>query len=158
MFHLISDWLKNSRCSYLVFFILASQVLNSCTQHDTPATSSRVIAMTTDLVQDSTIYRIYDSLHSNRGVWPELKKANMASGIREIKIYRFDNRLMMLLVLSDEADLSKMDSLYVNSDKKIRLWGEMMSRFQKALPGMDSSAKWVEMKLVHHYLDGEYLK
>lgn len=158
MFQSLAAAIRRIQSLYSIFFVLTVPVFNSCIQQEKPVLPPRVIVMTTDLVKDSTLYPLYDSLHSKEGVWPELRKANMASGIKEIKIYRFDNRLMMVLVLDEDADLSKMDSLYVNADKKVRIWGEMMSGFQQALPGVDSSRKWVEMKLIHHYLDGAYLK
>jgi L-rhamnose mutarotase len=114
--------------------------------------------MTTDLVMDSSLIRIYDSMHSVKGVWPELIKANRASGIEEIRIYRFDNRLVMMLRIPENTDLSKMDSLYLGSDPKIAEWGELMNGFQRSLPGVDSTRKWVEMKLIHHYMDGGYVE
>jgi L-rhamnose mutarotase len=141
-----------------VIFVAILPFYVSCTQKSAKRDSERVFVMTTDLVDDSSLIHIYDSLHSRAGVWPELKKANMASGIREIKIYRFNTRLTMMIHLSEDADLSKMDSLYLNADEKIMVWGKLMSGFQRALPGRDTSEKWVEMKLIHHYQDGEYLK
>lgn len=145
----------------LIPFVLIVVILPfylSCTQKSENRGPERVFVMTTDLVNDSSLIHIYDSLHSRAGVWPELKKANLASGIREIKIYRFNTRLTMMIHLSADADLSKMDSLYINADEKIKVWGKLMSGFQRALPGRDTSDKWVEMKLIHHYKDGEYLK
>lgn len=114
--------------------------------------------MTTDLVQDSAIFKIYDSLHSSKGVWPELKKANMASGIQEIKIYRYGNRLMMMIRVPEGTDLNKMNELYVGADERVKEWGKMMSAFQQSLPGVEPSQKWVDMKLIHHYLEGEYVE
>jgi len=116
------------------------------------------MVMTTDLVQDSAIFKIYDSLHSSKGVWPELKKANMASGIQEIKIYRYGNRLMMMIRVPEGTDLNKMNELYVGADERVKEWGKMMSAFQQSLPGVDTSQKWVDMKLIHHYLEGEYVE
>lgn len=116
------------------------------------------IVMTAELVNDSAAIRKYDSLHSASGVWPELKKANLASGIEEIRIYRFANRIVMILDVPEGTDLGRMDSLYVNADPRVREWGALMSGFQRALPGVDSNRKWVGMELIHHYRDGEYLK
>lgn len=129
----------------------------SCSSPDQNPKRSTVMVMTTDLVMDSAMIRVYDSMHSKEGVWPALKKANQASGIEEIKIYRFGNRLMMMIRIPEGTDMARMDSLYVGADPKVEEWGKLMSSFQKALPGVDSSQKWVEMKLIHHYLDGEYI-
>ncbi len=116
------------------------------------------MVFTTDLVNDSALIRSYDSLHSKTGVWPELKKANLASGIHEVKIYRVNNRLFMMVTVPADADLAKVDSLYLGSDKKIKVWNDMMANFQRALPGMDTTRKWSSMELIHHYADGEYLQ
>lgn len=75
---------------------------------------------TTDLVNDPALIKVYDSMHSKNGIWPALKKANLASGIHEIKIYRVDNRLFMLVTVPADADPSKMDSLYLGRIKKLR--------------------------------------
>ena len=111
---------------------------------------------TTDLVNEPALIKVYDSMHSKNGIWPELKKANLASGIHEIKIYRVDNRLFMMVTVPADADPSRMASLYLGADKKIEVWNKMMSNFQRALPGVDTTKKWSSMELIHHYADGEY--
>lgn len=132
---------------------------NSCSNpSNKKSNGSRLIVMTTELKNDSTLIRMYDSLHSVKGVWPALLKANQASGIEEIMIYRFDNRLMMMIRVPEDADMEKINKLYVDADPKVKEWGVMMDGFQKALPGVDSSRKWVEMKLIHHYVDGGYVE
>lgn len=119
---------------------------------------TETLVMTTDLINDSAAISQYEYFHSKQGVWPELKKANMASGISEIQIFRFGNRLVMMVTYPKNADLAKMDSLYVAADPKVKEWGLLMSKFQKSLPGVDSSQKWVQMKLIHHYKEGNYYK
>lgn len=119
-------------------------------------TPTETMVMTTDLVNDSAAISQYEYFHSKQGVWPELKKANEASGISEIQIFRFGNRLVMMVTYPKNADLAKMDSLYVSADPKVKEWGLLMSAFQKSLPGVDSSQKWVKMKSIHHYKEGTY--
>lgn len=116
----------------------------------------KTMVYTTDLVNEPALIKVYDSMHSKNGIWPELKKANLASGIHEIKIYRVDNRLFMMVTVPADADPSRMDSLYLGADKKIEVWNKMMSNFQRALPGVDTTKKWSSMELIHHYADGEY--
>jgi len=114
--------------------------------------------MTTDLVDDPAIIRLYDSLHSAQGVWPALEKANKAAGIRLVKIWRAGTRLMMMIEVPEDADMVRLDSLYVSADPKVKEWGAMMSNFQRALPGVDTAQKWTSMEVIHHYEDGAYLK
>ena len=118
---------------------------------------STVVMMTT-LVHDSAIYRLYDSLHTPTGIWPAIKKANELSGIQEIKIYRFDDKVVMEYSYPSGADLAKMDSLYLSADPSVLKWGKVMATIQRALPGVDSTQKWVKMKMIHHYKNGTYLQ
>jgi len=128
----------------------------SCGENSNPPVAYKTMVYTTDLVNEPALIRAYDSLHSKAGIWPELQKANQASGIHEVKIYRFDNRLFMLVTVPADADLSRVDSLYLGSDMKIKIWNQMMANFQRALPGVDTTRKWSEMELIHHYADGAY--
>lgn len=155
----------NSTPNYYPFFSIKRWIafvcilsFLSCKRKPVQDVKYRWLVMTTELVNDERIIRMYDSLHGKNGVWPVLKKANQASGIEEIRIYRYGNRLTMMVRIPAVADLKKMDSLYVGVDEKVKDWGKMMSDFQRSLPGVDSTKKWVEMKLIHHYEGGEYLQ
>lgn len=132
--------------------------LASCLDASKPARPMRTLMMTTELAPDSAVYRFYDSMHSAAGVWPALEKANRAAGIEEVRIWRYDNRLAMLIRLPADTDPATTDSLYLSADPSVADWGRMMSNLQRALPGVDTTRKWVEMQTIHHYLDGRYLK
>lgn len=141
-------------------FPIAASILffQACENSSKVKPEITTLVMTTELIKDSAVYALYDSLHSKEGVWPALKKANIASGINEIKIYRFDNRVVMLFSFPSNADQVKMDSLYLAADVKVQEWNSLMSSLQRSLPGVDTTQKWVPMKLIHHYSNGEYLK
>jgi L-rhamnose mutarotase len=138
--------------------ILMVLVASSCNLRDAGKKERMTLVMTTDLVDDPELIKLYEHLHSKDGVWPEIKKANVASGIEEIRIYRYGNRLTMMVDIPADTDLAKMDSLYLSADARIPEWGRFMSGFQRSLPGVDTTRKWVDMTLIHHYRDGEYLK
>jgi L-rhamnose mutarotase len=142
----------------IIFLLLSIVFFTSCKDSTNDDQEYTTVVMTTELINDSTVFAFYDSLHSKEGVWPELKKANMASGIKEIEIYRYDNRVMMMLSFPRNADPVKMDSLYLSADKRVKEWTDLMSSLQRSLPGIDTTQKWVPMKLIHHYSNGEYLK
>ena len=151
--------MRTCHTSYLLSAILISAVMFSfiaCSDAQKPRW--RQLVMTTDLVDDPAIIRLYDSLHSAQGVWPALEKANKAAGIRLVKIWRAGTRLMMMIEVPDDADMARLDSLYVSADPKVKEWGAMMSNFQRALPGVDTAQKWTSMEVIHHYEDGAYLK
>ncbi|MEI6586168.1 MAG: L-rhamnose mutarotase [Sediminibacterium sp.] len=129
-----------------------------CSKKPVQSVPLTTVVMMTTLVPDSAVYHFYDSLHSSTGVWPALKKANELSGIKEIKIYRFEDKVVMEYSYPEGADLAKMDSLYLSSDSSVKIWNQMMSNIQRALPGVDSTKKWTKMNLIHHYSNGNYLK
>ena len=132
-------------------------VLSACNnQAAEKNTKYTTIVMTTDLVNDSAAIKQYEYFHSKQGVWPEIKKANELSGINEIQIYRYNNRLVMMYSYPENADLTKMDSLYNSAGERVKEWGAMMNKFQRSIPGSDTTQKWVTMKLIHHYKNGVY--
>lgn len=142
----------------IICILLLIAFVVACNQEVGIGGEKITLVMTTELVNDSNVFKFYDSMHSKQGIWPAITKANLASGIEQIRIYRFENRLMMMVELPAGTDMAKMDSLYVNADPKVKEWGKMMDGLQRALPGVDSTKKWVDMKLIHHYRDGSYLK
>lgn len=142
----------------ILFPAIMALLLWSCQTGTPPRERTDLLVMTTDLVDDPAIFRLYDSLHSAKGVWPALEKANRAAGIRSVRIYRYGKRLVMTIETPVGADMAKMDSLYQSVDPSVKEWGVMMSGFQRALPGVDTAQKWVTMDVIHHYEDGVYKK
>jgi L-rhamnose mutarotase len=138
--------------------VLACALAAGCGDAPKPSRPMRTLMMTTELVADSAVYRFYDSMHSAAAVWPALEKANRAAGIEEVRIWRYGNRLAMLLRLPADTEPAVTDSLYLSADPSVADWGRLMSNLQRALPGVDTTRKWVEMETIHHYLDGRYLK
>jgi L-rhamnose mutarotase len=141
-----------------VLLLLLTFLFMYCSNKPAQSVPLTTVVMMTNLVPDSAVYHFYDSLHSTTGVWPALKKANELSGIKEIKIYRFEDKVVMEYSYPEGADLAKMDSLYLSADTSVKMWNQMMSNIQRALPGVDSTKKWTKMNLIHHYSNGNYLK
>lgn len=146
----------NMRFQWMLITCILVILISGC--NEKPETHYQQLVMTTDLVDDPAIIRMYDSLHSKQGVWPALEKANKAAGIRSVRIWRAGTRLMMIIEVPENADMARLDSLYVSADPKVKEWGAMMSNFQRSLPGVDSTQKWSSMDIIHHYEDGVYLK
>ena len=141
-----------------VLLVLFTFLFTNCSNKPAQSVPLTKVVMMTNLVPDSAVYHFYDSLHSSTGVWPAIKKANDLSGIKEIKIYRFEDKVFMEYSYPEGSDLVTMDSLYLSADPNVKEWGKMMSNIQKSLPGVDSTKKWVTLNLIHHYSNGEYLK
>lgn len=148
-------------CSFfkqICFFTLLMILFFQCTSPKINTTPLTSVVMMTTLVHDSAIYHLYDSLHSKGGIWPSIKKANQLSGIQEIQIYRYEDKVVMEYSYPTGADAAKMDSLYISADSSVLEWGKIMSTLQRALPGVDTTQKWVVMKKIHHYKNGIYLQ
>jgi len=148
----------NSFLKCVASLLLIISLFINCTPNLTQSVPLTTVVMMTNLVPDSAVYHFYDSLHSSSSVWPAIKKANELSGIKEIKIYRFEDKVVMEYSYPEDADLAKMDSLYLSADTSVKIWNQMMSNIQRALPGVDTAKKWSKMNLIHHYSNGNYLK
>jgi Uncharacterized conserved protein len=101
--------------------------------------------LTLDLKNDPQLITEYEQYHQQ--VWPEVKKSIFDSGILSMEIYRFQNRLCMIIETNDDFSFERkaeMDSQNI----KVQEWETTMLKFQQLIPGTEASAKWVEMKKI----------
>ena len=80
-------------------------------------------------------------------MWPEIIGSIRDSGILEMEIYRFANRLFMVIETEDDFSFEKKaekDAL----NPKVQEWETLMWKYQQALPGAPAGAKWQPAKLV----------
>ena len=99
-------------------------------------------ALGLDLVNDPKLIQEYEGYH--KAVWPEIKKSIANAGIENMEIYRFGNRLFMLMETAEDFDFSvkaEMDA----SNAKVQEWEQMMWKYQQAIPGAKEGEKWVLM-------------
>jgi L-rhamnose mutarotase len=95
-----------------------------------------------DLVDDVELIAEYDNNHKE--IWPEIKKSILDSGITNMEIYRFGNRLCMLMETEDGFSFEnkgKMDA----GNAKVQEWENLMWKYQQAIPGAKAGEKWVIM-------------
>lgn len=95
-----------------------------------------------DLVDDVELIAEYDNYHKE--IWPEIKKSILDSGITNMEIYRFGNRLCMLMETEDGFSFinkGKMDA----GNAKVQEWENLMWKYQQAIPGAKAGEKWVIM-------------
>jgi len=104
-------------------------------------------ALVLDLVNDPALIAEYEKYH--REVWPEIIQSIRDSGIRHMDIYRFDNRLFMVMETEDDFSFEKKAEMD-NLNPKVQEWEELMWKYQQALPGSPPGAKWLPAKLVFH--------
>lgn len=92
-----------------------------------------------DLVDDVELIAEYDNYHKE--IWPEIKKSILDSGIINMEIYRFGNRLCMLMETEDGFSFEnkgKMDA----GNAKVQEWENLMWKYQQAIPGAKAGEKW----------------
>ena len=95
-----------------------------------------------DLHDDDELIRAYDNWHRN--VWPEIQRSIIDSGIRHMAIYRFANRLCMLMETTDDFTFEKKAAADAAS-AVVQEWEALMWKYQQPIPGSKLGEKWVLM-------------
>ena len=98
-----------------------------------------------DLVNDPALIEEYLAYHQN--VWPEILASIKSSGILNLEIYRYQNRMFMIMETTDEFSFEKKSSMDAGNEK-VQEWEELMWRFQKAMPGAKPGEKWMLMEKI----------
>lgn len=99
-------------------------------------------ALALDLQNDAQLIAEYEELHRN--IAPEIEQSITDSGITRMDIYRFADRLFMIMETNDDfsfADKAAADE----ANPQVRAWEQLTWRFQKAIPGAKRGEKWVVM-------------
>ena len=98
-----------------------------------------------DLVNDEKLIAEYEAYHQK--IWPEIKKSIVEAGIEQMEIYRFANRLFMIMEVNAEfnfANKSAADAM----NPKVQEWEALMWKYQQAMPGAKQEEKWVLMNKI----------
>lgn len=93
-----------------------------------------------DLKDNQASIEQYDQWHKN--VWPEVESQILNAGIFDCKIYRFNNRLVLIVQSEHPVDWelkSRNDSLHRPTVE----WETLMWNFQQAIPGTLPGQKWM---------------
>ncbi|MGO1244829.1 MAG: L-rhamnose mutarotase [Sphingobacterium sp.] len=105
----------------------------------------RRYALALDLVEDKEMIAEYDIHHQN--IWTEIKHSIEESGVLVMDIYRFENRLFMIMEVNDDFSFERKE-LMDKESPIVQRWEKMMWKYQKAIPGARSGEKWVIMKQI----------
>jgi L-rhamnose mutarotase len=92
-----------------------------------------------DLKNDPEAIAAYDRYHQE--VWPEVLQSIRDAGIRNMEIYRYANRLFMIMDV-DETFSFERKAAADEANEKVQEWETLMSNFQQVLPGTDPNDKW----------------
>lgn len=98
--------------------------------------------LTLDLKDDPQLIAEYETYHKQ--IWPEIRESITTSGIVDMEIYRFSNRLLMIMEVNDEFSFEIKGAMDAGNEK-VQEWETLMWKYQQALPGAKPGEKWVLM-------------
>ncbi len=98
-----------------------------------------------DLNDEPGLIAEYENYHKK--VWPEILKSIRDAGIRNMEIYRFSNRLFMIMDVDETFSFSKKAEEDA-ANSKVQEWEKLMWKYQKGLPGTPAGVKWVLMNKI----------
>ena len=98
-----------------------------------------------DLVNDPKSIAAYDEYHKN--VWPEILTSIADSGIVQMEIYRFENRLFMIMETEPSFSFAQKAAMDA-ANPAVQRWEELMGVYQRAIPGAATGEKWSKMERV----------
>lgn len=95
--------------------------------------------LTLDLKESADLIAEYDEWHKK--VWPEILESIKDAGILNMEIYRFSNRLFMI-VEGNESFSFEAKALKDTLNQKVQEWEELMWKYQRPLV---TGKKWILM-------------
>lgn len=98
-----------------------------------------------DLVDDPALIADYERMHEK--VWPEIQESITSAGIDAMEIYRFGNRLFMIMEVNDSFSFERKSAMD-QQNEKVQQWEELMWKYQQAVPGTNPGEKWVIMNKI----------
>jgi L-rhamnose mutarotase len=109
---------------------------------------SRRYCLALDLKDDPRLIEEYEAHH--RAVWPEILQSLAASGVQSMEIYRLQNRLCMVMEVSDGFTFERKAAADASSER-VQAWEALMWRYQQAVPGGPPGAKWRLMERIFDF-------
>ena len=102
-------------------------------------------ALALDLQDDEQLIAEYERLH--QAVAPEIQQSIKDSGIIRMDIYRFADRMFMLIEAAD--DFSFDDKAAADAaNPLVQKWEQLTWKYQKPIPGSKPGEKWVTMNQI----------
>lgn len=101
-----------------------------------------------DLVDNPKLIELYKSYHTKDRIWPEITKSIKDSGIIDMEIYLFANRLFMIMEI-DESYTPERKQIMDDANPKVQEWEKLMWQLQQALPGAKEGEKWLPMERIY---------
>jgi L-rhamnose mutarotase len=99
--------------------------------------------LTLDLKDDPKLIEEYEAYH--KAVWPEVIKSIRNAGINEMEIYRYANRLFMIMDVDERFSFEEKTAADSNNPV-VQRWEQLMWDYQQSLPGSKPGEKWKLME------------
>lgn len=99
--------------------------------------------LTLDLKEDPELIKEYTEWHKN--VWPEVVLSIKNTGVIDMEIYRFQNRLFMIMETEDSFSFERKASMDARNEK-VQEWEKIMWKYQQGIPGVKAGEKWILME------------
>jgi len=101
--------------------------------------------LTLDLKDDPALIAEYERRHL--AIWPEIRDSITNSGITNMEIFRYDNRLFMIME-TDESFSFERKTAMDKANPKVQEWEQLMWKYQQPLNGVAEGVKWVLMSKI----------
>ncbi|HTJ11622.1 MAG TPA: L-rhamnose mutarotase [Dinghuibacter sp.] len=132
---------------FLNKYLFAFMLLAACRQP--VSTKARDVVMVVNLVDDSVKVRQYLAYHQN--VWPEVEAGFRKAGYKNIRLYRCERTVVMIVTVPADADLAAMGRTAEAYDPRCGAWNRMMDAYQVGVPGTQPGQKWVQADLFYQF-------
>ena len=101
--------------------------------------------LTLDLKDDPELIAAYEQYH--QAVWPEILESIKGAGINLMEIYRWQNRLFMIMEVSEDFSFEE-KAQQDAANPKVQEWETLLWKYQQALPGVKPGEKWQLMRKI----------
>jgi len=101
--------------------------------------------LTLDLKDDPALIAEYEKYHI--AIWPEIRESITGSGITNMEIHRYDNRLFMIMETDESFSFERKSAMDAANDK-VQEWETLMWKYQQPLKNAVKGEKWVLMNKI----------
>jgi L-rhamnose mutarotase len=108
--------------------------------------------LTLDLKDDPELIKEYEIHHQK--IWPEIIESIKHSGIHQMEIYRFQQRLFMIMGTADDFSFEQKAKDDIQN-KKVQEWEKLMLKYQQPLDPEDPFKKWMLMNKIFDLTDSK---
>ncbi|ARK11333.1 L-rhamnose mutarotase [Fibrella sp. ES10-3-2-2] len=103
-------------------------------------------ALALDLKDDAALIAEYEHHHANPR--PEIEASIREAGVTAMNIYRFGNRLFMIMETDDTFSFDRKAQMDA-TNPAVQVWEQLMWGYQQAVPGARPGEKWVLMDQIY---------